>query len=185
MNDLLDQFDLRRLYLVAGSVVLLVVTAVVMFAGKPLYARYDATDTELDGLRALARTPSKLGIQPLEAEVASLEDELQGDLQNLPIKQLESHIVTALQSASWQYDVNLVTIEPRMEDLEFAYQELTFQLQLEGSYFGLDNWMQSVSDQLGYVVFKEYSLKVKEPGLEPVLSARVLLSAYRMDGAHD
>ena len=183
MSAWLDRFDLRQLYLVAGSVVLLGLTAAAMFAGKPLYARYDRVDTELDGLRSLAHTPANLGIEPLEEEVRQLELELQGDLQNLPIKQLESHIISALQGASWQYDVNLVTIEPRTEDLELPYQELTFQLQLEGGYFGLDRWMQAVSDQLGYVVFKEYALKVKEPGLEPVLSARVLLSAYRMGEA--
>ncbi len=183
MMTLLDQLELRQLYLVAGSVVLLTLTAIVMFAGKPLYAQYDGVDTELQGLRSLARAPADLGIQPLEEEVARLQATLQGDLQNLPIKQLESHIISTLQSASWQYDVNLVTIEPKTEELELPYQELTFRLQLEGGYFSLDDWMRSVSEQLGYVVFKEYSLKVKEAGLEPVMSARVLLSAYRMEEA--
>ncbi len=178
-----DRLDLRQLYLVLGSAVLLLLTAAVMFAGKPMYARYDAVDTELDGLRSLAQAPPALGVAPLEEEVAELRATLQGDLQNLPIKQLESHIIAALQSTSWQYDVTLITIEPHMEELELPYQELVFQLEIEGAYFGLDSWMQAVSEQLGYVVFKEYSLKVKEPGIEPVLSARVRLSAYRMEDA--
>ncbi len=183
MTALLDRLDLRQLYLIAGSAIFLLLTALVMFGGKPLYARYANTDTQLNGLRTLARMPSNLGIEPLEQEVAELEKTLQGDLKNLPIKQLESHIISALQSASWQYDVKLVTIEPAMEDLELPYQELSFRLQLEGSYFGLDNWMRSVSDQLGYVVFKSYVLKVQNAGVDPVLSARVQLSAYRMDEA--
>ena len=173
----------RELMLVAGATVFLVLTALVVFVGKPLYARFEVSGTELDGLRALAHTPVDAGLAPLEQEVEKLRTVLEGDLKNLPERQLESHMVSAFQSASWQHDVNLVTIEPVPSAVELPYQELTFRLELTGSYNNLDSWMRSVNTQLGYVVFNEYVLKVKTPGPEPELSARVLLSAYRMRGS--
>lgn len=173
----------RELALIAGSTAFLLVTALVAFVGKPLYARFQTSGAELEGLRTLAHTPADAGLAPLEHEVEALRTVLEGDLKNLPERQLESHMVSAFQNASWQHDVNLVTIEPVPSPVELPYQELTFRLELTGSYSNLDSWMRSVNTQLGYVVFNEYVLKVKTPGPEPELSARVLLSAYRMRGS--
>jgi Tfp pilus assembly protein PilO len=174
----------RELLLICGSAVFLVMTALVVFVGKPLFARFETSAEELDGLRSLAHVPVDTGLSALQQEVDQLRTVLEGDLKNLPERQLESHMVSAFQSASWQHDVNLVTIEPVPSAVELPYQELTFRLELTGSYNNLDNWMQSVHTQLGYVVFNEYVLKVKTPGSEPELSARLVLSAYRMRDNH-
>ncbi len=170
----------REIRLIAGCSLFLVLSALTAFVGKPLYGAFVETGTELAGLQALEHAPTEAGLEPIEKEVDRLMTILQGDLKDLPDRQLESHMVTAFQSASWQHDVNLVTIEPVEVPVELPYKELTFRLELEGSYAGLDGWVQTVSTQLGYVVFNEYVLKVKTPGREPVLSARVELSAYRM-----
>jgi len=170
----------KEIRLIAICSSFLVLSALAAFVGKPLYGAFVETGTELEGLRALEHAPSEAGLEPIEQEVERLLTILQGDLKDLPDRQLESHMVTAFQSASWQHDVNLVTIEPVAVPVELPYRELTFRLELEGSYAGLDSWVQTVSTQLGYVVFNEYVLKVKIPGREPVLSARVELSAYRM-----
>lgn len=180
MPAVLSRLAPREVRLIAGCSLFLVLSALTAFVGKPLYGTFVATGTELDGLRALEHAPTEAGLEPLEQEVDRLMTVLQGDLKDLPDRQLESHMVTAFQSASWQHDVNLVTIEPVEVPVELPYKELTFRLELEGSYAGLDSWVQTVSTQLGYVVFNEYVLKVKTPGREPVLSARVELSAYRM-----
>ena len=176
----LMQLEPREARLIFLSVMFLVLSMFAAFVGKPLYHRFVDTAAELEGLQALVEMPAEVGLHPLEAEVEGLLVQLKGDLKNLPARQLESHMVAAFQSASWQHDVTLVTIEPVPVTVELPYQELTFRLELEGSYAGLDNWVQMVSGQLGYVVFNEYMLKVKTPGKEPVLSARVELSAYRM-----
>ena len=177
---MIEQLELRQVHLIGGSAAFLLLTAFAMLVGKPLYADYDKTQTEKSGLSMLATSAVSAGIKPLEDEVAALTGKLHGELQNLPVKQLEAHIIAALQSASWQYDVKLLTIEPDMDESDLPYQELSFKLELEGTYFSLDDWMRSVSSQLGYVVVKEYSLKVADAGVEPTLSARILLSAYRM-----
>jgi len=170
----------REIRLVAGCALFLVLSGLAAFVGKPLYLRFAESGMELEGLRALENAPTEAGLEPLELEVDRLSTLLKGDLKDLPDNQLESHMVTAFQSASWQHDVNLITIEPVAIPVELPYQELTFRLELEGSYTGLDNWVQTISGQLGYVVFDEYVLKVKVPGKQPVLSARIELSAYRM-----
>lgn len=170
----------REVVLIGCSAVFLIVTSLVAFVGKPLYAKFQESGAELEGLRSLANAPVDDGLALLEQDVEKLRTVLEGDLKNLPERQLESHMVSAFQSASWQHDVNLITIEPVPAPVELPYQELTFRLELAGTYTNLDNWVQSVHTQLGYVVFNEYVLKVKTPGPEPELSARIVLSAYRM-----
>ena len=180
ISTYLSRLAPKEIRLIAGSSLFLVLSALTAFVGKPMYGAFVTTGTELAGLRALENAPTEAGLAPIEQEVDRLMTILQGDLKDLPDRQLESHMVTAFQSASWQHNVNLVTIEPVEVPVELPYKELTFRLELEGSYAGLDSWVQTVSTQLGYVVFNEYVLKVKTPGREPVLSARVELSAYRM-----
>ncbi|MCP5178829.1 MAG: type 4a pilus biogenesis protein PilO [Pseudomonadales bacterium] len=170
----------REVALIGGAGLFLVVSLLVAFVGKPLYGKFRDSATELEGLRALADQPQEAGLEPLEAEVQKLSESLHGNLHNLPANQLEAHMVSALQSASWQHDVTLVTIEPVAVPVELPYQELTFRLELEGSYTDLSDWLQNVTTQLGYVVVTEYGLKVKEPGRNPALVARMQLSAYRM-----
>lgn len=178
---LIASYPLRQIYLVFGSVVFLALTAVTMLGIKPLYERYDRISWELKSLRALDYSSSTASLAPLETEVRAYERTLLGDLQNVPVRQLESHIIAALQSSAWQTEVNLLSIEP-LDTLEnMPYREIAFRLEIEGKYFNLDDWIASVTDQLGYVVFKEYTLRVKEQGLDPTLSARVLLAAYRVE----
>ncbi len=181
MRQLLNRIDLRQLYLIAGSVALLSVTALVMLMGKPVYETYARTAESLHSLRGIAASGSyNQAIAGLETEIAGYEKTLRGELQNIPLRQLESHIIGALQNSAWRSDVELLSVEP-LEALEgLPYREIAFRLEVEGEYFNLDRWMSDLGEQLGYVVFKEYTLKVAKTGAEPRISARVLLAAYRV-----
>lgn len=183
MNGLsLQKLAPRELVLIAGSSALLLVTALALFVGKPLYTRFQTGGAERDELRSFLQIPQTAVVEPLEQEVEAMRASLEGDLKTLPERQLESYMLSVLQSASWQHDVKLVNIEPVANAVEFPYRELGFRIELTGAYGNLDSWLRSVSTQLGFVVFNEYVLKVKAPGAEPdpELSARILLSAYRM-----
>lgn len=181
MADLLDKLELRQIYLILGSVTFLVLTAMVMFTGKPLYERYDQVSWELDSLRQLNFSNAQTALQELEGQVDELQKHLMGDLQMIPTRQLESHIIAALQDSAWQSEIDLLSIEPLPKVDGLPYEEISFRLEVEGRYFNLDDWINSVSNQLGYVVFKEYVLKISKDDVDPILHARLMLSAYRME----
>ena len=180
MLAFLDKLELRQIYMLFGSVTFLALTALFIFEGKPLYQRYQQTDEQLNSLRQLGVQPAGSGLKAIEAEVKKYQQELLGELQNIPSRQLESHIIAALQSNAWQSEVNLLSIEPLESVQGLPYEEISFRLEIEGYYYNLDDWINNVSTQLGFVVFKEYALKVRQQANNPVLHARVLLSAYRV-----
>ena len=181
MTNLIDKLELRQIYLLLGSVVFLGLTAMWAFAAKPLYERYDKVSWELDSLRQLSFSNAQHALQEMESDVESLKQQLMGDLQRIPTRQLESHIIAALQDSAWRADVDLLSIEPLSQADGLPYEEISFRLEVEGRYFNLDDWINSVSAQLGYVVFKEYVLKISTDAIDPTLHARLLLSTYRME----
>ena len=177
----LNNLELRQIYLIIGSVCFLALTAQVMLIGKPAWDRYQSASQDLETLRALDLNKGVDGLSQLQVEVDELESRLLGDLEGVPTRELETHIISALQSAAWQSEIKLVSIEPLPRSEDLPYEEIAFRLELEGAYFNLDSWVSRVYNQLGYVVFQDYALKVHKAGDEPVLSARLLLAAYRME----
>lgn len=175
-----DRLATREVGLIAGVSVFLVVVTLAVFAGKPMYAKFRDSGAELDARRMLEDLPGGTGIARLEEDVRELQATLEEVNGNLPEQQLESRMVSAFRSASSQHGVHLITLEAVATTPGLPYRELTFRLELSGSYRNLDNWIHSIHAQLGHVVFNEYVLRVKTPGPEPELSARILLSAYRL-----
>ncbi len=180
MEHLLNKLDLRQLYMLGGAAIFLMLTAFAVFVIQPMYERHESVHLELGSLRELDDSGPPASLKPLEAAVTDYERTLLGELQNVPTRQLESHIIAALQSSAWQSQINLVTVEPLETPEGLPYQEIAFRLEVEGRYFNLSDWVRQVTTSLGYVVFKEYALKVDKEGQDPLLSGRVLLAAYRV-----
>ena len=177
----LERIEMRQIYLLVGSLSFLSLTAIVMFLGKPLYERYDQVSWELASLREVEYTNASDALSRIESEVSQLEQALLGDFQNIPTRQLEAHIIAALQDSAWRSDIDLLSIEPLEQVAGLPYEEIAFRLEIQGQYFNLNDWIDAVSSQLGYVVFKEYVMKISQDGRDPVLNARLLLSAYRVE----
>jgi hypothetical protein len=61
------------------------------------------------------------------------------------------------------------------------YREVLFRVELSGDYFALLDWLADVSEELGFVVIKEYQLSVADVDpQDPVLTTKLLLAAYRV-----
>ncbi len=184
--NLLDQYlaklETRQINLGLGAVLLLACGAIGSFLAKPLYDRYGEISWELQSLRQIDYQSAGATLGALETRVAQLESSLLGDLQMIPTRELESHIIEALQNSAWRSNVELVSVEPLEKPDGLPYEEIAFRLEVQGHYFELDRWLEEVREQLGYVVFKEYAVKLQQVGGDdPLLHARLLLSAYRME----
>lgn len=186
MQALLDQLDSRQLKLIAGCTVFLLLAAVISYGFWPKVQELRALQ---DSRAVLTQVTASRG--GAEAEIASLNEKieqlrrrLQGDMANLPVRQMESFIIGRLQTISWRNDVTLVGVEPSQGDSVEMYREVLFQVELTGDYFSLLDWLGDVSAELGFVVIKEFQLGVaRADQQDPKLTTRLLLAAYRvMDG---
>lgn len=176
----LNAFAPRQWFLLGGSALLLGITALTIFWIKPLYERYSASQTDVATLENLVGLGPVGSLAPLEQEIARYERELLGDMHGIPLKQLEAHIIGALQHNVWSSEVDLLTIEPQENSSAAPHEEIAFRLEISGTYFNLADWMEQVNQQLGFVVIKEYTFVGKRDAPDPILNARVLLAAYRV-----
>ena len=183
MQDLLAQLDSRQVKLLAGCGVVLIVAALFTYGVLPQIKELSAL---LDSRAVMSQvSPTPQGAQGeitrLTTEIEDLRQRLQGDMANLPIRQMESFILGRLQTISWRNDVALVGVEPAVGQSVEMYREVLFRVELSGDYFSLLKWLEDVSSELGFVVIKEYQFNVAgaDPQ-DPELKTRLLIAAYRV-----
>lgn len=183
MQQLLAQFDARQLRLIGGSCSVLLLAAVVMYGFWP---KIQELRSLLDSREVLAQvavteTGAEGEIGRLNEAIENLRKRLQGDMANLPIREMESFIIGRLQTISWRNDITLAGVEPTMGESVEMYREVLFRVELTGDYFSLLEWLGDISTELGFVVIKEFQLSVaKADPQDPLLTTKLLLAAYRV-----
>ncbi len=183
MQDLLNKLDNRQLALIGLSATILVLAALVTYGFMPktqeLRAALEARNVMMQV--ALNEAGSEAEIVRLSDELKTLRHRLQGDMANLPLRQMEAFIIGRLQSISWRNDITLVGVEPAVGESVEMYREVLFRVELSGDYFDLLDWLADVSAELGFVVIKEFQLNVAEARpKDPRLTTRLLIAAYRV-----
>ncbi len=182
MQELLKKISMRELRLlmlgVGATVVALLATALVIPNVKSL----QSVRKEIQLLEATARDGRELEQQldQQHASIAELRYQLDGDMANLPVRQVEAYIIGRLQRVSWDNDIELLSVEPATGERIQIFQELLFNVQLAGRYEDLYRWLLEMREDLGYVVVKEYRVSRSDTVDEdPRLMASLSLASYR------
>jgi len=117
----------------------------------------------------------------LRTDVGVLERDLHGDMANLPPKQMEAYIIGRLQGISWRNDVQFIGVQPADGGLSEQFSELLFNVELQGQYFDVFAWLESVREELGFVVIKQFEMTpVNQSGAEaPELQVNLTMASYR------
>lgn len=119
----------------------------------------------------------------LEERYASIEElkfSLNGDMANLPLKQVESYVIGKLQKISWRNDVDLVSVKPSAGRRVQIFTEVLFDIELLGEYHNIYRWLWDAKNELGFVVVKEYAMRRRDSVDEnPRLVTTVSLASYR------
>ena len=182
MFDLLQRYGKRELALILLLVGAVLLAPITTYAVWPQLRDYRAASDSQQTLAAAMANEDELiaRLDTLRDEVATLEKRLHGDTANLPPKQVGAYIIGRLQAISWRNRVQLVGVQP-MEGNEIdAFQELLFDVRINGDYFDLHNWLRDLSDELGFVVIKHYRMSPadnKRPA--PTLAAELTIASYR------
>ena len=99
---------------------------------------------------------------------------------SLPEKEIEAHIVGKLQQISWQNNVQLIGVEPSAGDTVESFHEILFRVTLAGDYPDLYRWLREVSDELGFVLIKQYEMQtLDDVAKNPLLTVKLTMSTYR------
>ncbi len=182
MHSILTKISLREirlLFLGAGAVSfsLISLTFVVPNANS-----LRQTIREVTTLQTIAQDGDSLSAQLARQHESNdeIQYKLQGDMANLPIRQVEAYIIGRLQHVSWNNEIELVSVAPATGDRLQIFQEMLFNVQLAGQYEDLYRWLLEAREELGFVVVKEYTLTRQDAAdQQPRLLANLSLATYR------
>ncbi len=182
MATAMDRFDLRSLTLLLGGLTLIVGVALFSYLLWPQYKTYRAALESRESLRSVVANDNKLNetLRGLQSEVRGLRERLHGDLAALPTKEMQGYIIGRLQRISWRNNVEFVGLQPREGEVVDKFQEILFEVQLLGDYFDLFQWLRDAGKELGFVVVKQYQMRLIEPDKDNnLLGVKLTMAVYR------
>ncbi len=161
MQRLLQQTEPRTLLLIMVSVTLLVIAALGSYIIWPEVRDYRQSLNTLAVLEEVTSRGDTLEqeMKVLQHAVAALDHQLHGDMVNLPDNQMESFIIGRLQGISWRNNVDLLRVTPGNGSVVRMFEEVLFDVIVSGDYFDIYNWMQDLSEELGFVVVKQFDMR--------------------------
>ncbi len=161
MHKLLMETEPRVLVLLMAASALLVIAALGSYVIWPEFRDFRKSMGTLSVLREVTSRGDDLERQMslLKTSVDRLNRELHGDMVNTPAKEMESFIIGRLQTISWRNNVELLRVTPGQGSTVRVFEEVLFDVSISGDYFDIFNWLQSLDDELGFVVVKRFALQ--------------------------
>lgn len=184
MNDFLQNSQPRVIGGMLITIVLLVSIIQIMYLLLPQVKQYRKLNASYQILQQAAGSSTGLQqqLQQTRQQVKDLSYQLHGDMAGLPDNQMESYIIGRLQKVSWQADVELASVIPGKGKKVQMFQETLFDVNINARYFDFFNWLQTINEELGYVVVKKFEINPQsnQGDKDPRLNISLTLVSYRM-----
>ena len=182
MNAVLIRFGRREFLLILSMAVLSITALLFTFLVLPplkTYLQISKTESSLSNV-VIDGQELNSQLDQFRQDIELLERRLHGDMASLPEKEIEAHIVGKLQQISWQNNVQLIGVEPSAGDTVESFHEILFRVTLAGDYPDLYRWLREVSDELGFVLIKQYEMQtLDDVAKNPLLTVKLTMSTYR------
>ena len=182
MTNVLSKFGRRDIVLILSLLVFATTSLAFTFLVLPKIKAYLAVTKTESTLIMIVDNGDILDsqIKSLSDSIDSLQLRLHGDMASLPVKEIEAHVVGKLQQISWQNDIQLVGIEPTAGATIETFHEILFRVTLAGEYPNMYQWIREVSDELGFVLIKQYEMQAMDNRRQnPQLSVQLTMATYR------
>jgi hypothetical protein len=177
--DKLGIREFRMLLLGAGLVITAIAIAALLLPGAKAYRAAGSAVAVLDIVNE-DNANLEQQLQERRVKIDDLEFRLNGDMANLPLKQIESYVIGRLQSISWRNKVDLISVEPAAGQQVQTFSEILFNIELIGEYEDIYRWLWDAKNELGFVIVKEYSMRRRDNiDDNPQLLTVISLASYR------
>ena len=184
MQDFIENADPRSVLMMLIGVVLLVAAVEVTYLLWPQIKQFRELHASHQLLKQAATSNDSLGdqLKKIDAEVQDLSRQLHGDMARLPARQMESFVIGRLQKVSWATEVELISVQPGSGKQVQNFRESLFEVRLNARYHDFFEWLQTVNDELGYIVVKKFEIRQDQNDVlaNPELSLALTLVSYRM-----
>ncbi|MCP4388855.1 MAG: type 4a pilus biogenesis protein PilO [Gammaproteobacteria bacterium] len=184
MRDFVENAEPRMVAMMLVGIVLLVAVVEINYLLWPQVKSFRTLHASHQVLeKAVANNDSLSNqLQKIDAVVQDLSRELHGDMARLPAKQMESFVIGRLQKVSWATEVELLSVQPGSGKQVQNFRESLFEVKLNARYHDFFEWLQTVNDELGYIVVKKFEIRPDEHDKldNPELSLVLTLVSYRM-----
>ena len=181
LDQTLERFEPRQLRLMLSGG-LLVLVALIGSAVWPQVRDYRALRNSHTILSQASTNHDELARQmsALRAQSAELRHRLQGGMGDLPLEQVESHIIGLLQRLCWQRNLELSSVVPRPGETVNVFRETVLDVELRGDYPDFFKLLNDMRDELGFLVVKQYEITpIEADKAVPRLAAKIQIAAYR------
>lgn len=180
IDQILDRIDVHVLIGTAVALAAIVVLGGALYGVKPSMAAYADLKSQHEAVRAgpmaedLALSRS---VVELENTITKLRDEFYGGGASVPRRQLEAFIVNALDRSATEHEVDLLGITPAPAAAIWMFDELPYQVKVQGEYFAIHRWLFDLEDALRPMVIKQFKMAPNRDGEKVVVDLRIV--AYR------
>ena len=179
----LERIDPRQLRLMLGGGLLLL-AALFFSLLWPQVKHYRALRHSHGILQQASTNQAELAQQmtALRVEIADMRHRLHGDMADLPLKQVEAHVIGLLQRLCSRHHMELASVIPRPGETVHVFRETVLDLEVRGDYPDFFNWLQDLQDELGFLVVKQYEITPIEPDQAlPRVAVKIQIAAYRSE----
>jgi Tfp pilus assembly protein PilO len=119
----------------------------------------------------------RVAIATHEARVGTLRDELYGGSSRVPARQIEAFVIDSLNRIAERRAVELVSVKPGAFGDVLSFEELPYDVRVQGGYFDLYDWLRDVETQLRPMVVKQFAMRPERES--SLLALELRLVAYR------
>lgn len=184
MQDFFENAEPRMVAMMLIGIVFLVAAVEVTYLLWPQVNSFRQLHASHQVLKQAVTSNDSLSnqLQKIDTEVQALSRELHGDMARLPARQMESFVIGRLQKVSWATEVELLSVQPGSGKQVQNFRESLFEVKLNARYHDFFEWLQTVNDELGYIVVKKFEIRPDQHDrLEnPELSLVLTLVSYRI-----
>ena len=180
IDELIRTVEPRTFALAGVALFLLFVLAGSLYVIKPAWIEY----SQLKQTRELERETFLLDSGEAASSIASIQEhvdllrtQLYGGAAGVPRRQIESFVVDSLDQISSRHGVQLLGITPDQPATAWMFEELPYEVKVQGSYFAIHRWLRDVEEELRPMVVKQFQLSPTRNDSDVILELRVV--AYR------
>lgn len=187
MLDALQKLPTRMLVLIGGAVFGLTLLACYLYLFKQPLAQYRQLASQYS--RSLADLENQRNsfdagqIDALRAAIHQAEDRLYGKGPRPGARDMVPHVVGELDRLSQDHAVRLRSVKPGTVETVLMFDEVPFDVSVQGRYFDLYGWLLAVESELRPMVVKHFSIREGRNGEDLQMSLRIVSYLSREDAS--